>query len=702
MIALVRDPSRPRLGGALRRGSPWTRLFDPLRPRTLRSGAASGRLVRRAAKLAGALVEGFPGILALSFCGCVSVAEPAPPRSHETVDEALRRVLVEGAAGGAAEVEAARAAIREYERASGRVTHLDSALALLSAAREPDRTRRIERLDAVREDPDDEVAKRLAEGALERDPAWLAAELDSDSIYSDLASFLNGVTQTLAAAVQGNPIATLQPLVVGIEGVLHGLPLDARDRARLALERRLRLEGLETEDGEGLARRVAKLRDQTAREELWLARAALDRGAFSTALAHVSVARLLDVRHEEAVELGEKIAAESRATAARRAAAFEVVEIPLDADDEFAARRDAVRRLEAVFAPSPPPSAPSGEESGRYASGCGSPGLRPTSSSRPSYRPDPSPAERIEIAKRAHSRSTWRYVFTGRRDEPDPLRRHVAARRAETRSWVDVLAPIVWLPATIVRGVYAAVGHPVDDRAILDAQAEFVRLEPDDPARVALLRELAERYERRGEHWKAVLALREAGADRAELEPVEERLAERMVRSEGVDPAVRRARLEWLAAALPGTVHAESARAELAAPRVADAGKSVPVAAALAACARVSPLRVEPRLVNGDARDGEIDPPRLRIEGMVARAEVRDGGDRRELRLDLDTIQAARLHALGDEWEWRFRAARARTYPSEHSGIPVELYAGFGASGLSVYPRLLPEGYERADRRLYE
>lgn len=612
-------------------------------------------------------------ILPILLTACTTLEE-SPPPSRASVDAAVSRVLLADTAEQVAAIESARAAIADYEGAAGRSTHLTSALALLDAARRRDRAQRIEILESAREDADDEVAKRLIEGALERDVVWLAEELDSDSVYSDFASFLNGVTQTFAAAIQGNPIATLQPLVVGIEGVLHGLPLDARDRARLALERRLRLEGIDSSSADSIERRVAKLRDQTGREELWLARAALRRGAYSTALAHIAVAASLAVHGEEVTALREEITSAARESARRLHAALDVASDPSPWGDDAAARTEYVNRVESSFLESPPAS----------------------------FVATPTPRERIDRARDEHARAVRRFVFTGRREETDPLRRHVAARRAETRSWLDVVAPIVWLPATIVRSVYAAVGHPVDDREILDAEAAFVRATGDGAERDEVLRDLADRYRRRDETWKAILALREAGADRDDLEPLEERLAERMMASEGVDPELRRVRLEWLVAALPPGELARAAQDELDAPRIAESGKSVPLTVALDACARVSPLPVESRLANGDERDGEIDPPRLRIEGMRARAEVRESGQRRELVIELDTAQAARLHALADEWEWRFSAARAETYPMRHSGIPVEIYAGFGASGLSVYPRLLPEGYERADRRLYE
>lgn len=620
-------------------------------------------------------------LLALVF-GCTTLDDPPTAPTRAKVDAAVRRALVGNEKGDAAAIESARALVADYERVAGSATQLDSALALLAAAREEDRARRVELLESMRDDADDEIAQRLVDAALERDPVWLASELDSDGVYSDFAAFLNGITQTFAGAIQGNPIATLQPLVVGIEGVLHGMPLDPRDRARLSLERRLRFEGFSTDEFDSLADRVAQLRDQSVREELFLARESLERRAYSSALSHLFVASTLLERFDEVEELRAEINAAMLEERKRLDAALAVDPNPApwgesgasgESGDSATARAEYVARLEALFV-----------------------------ADRPPYTAPVSSQERVQRARDEVSRATWRFVFTGRRIEADPLRRHVAARRAETRSWLDVVAPIVWLPATIVRGVYVAIGNPVDDRALLDAQAGYVRTEPGSEERNEILRELAKRYERRDETWKALLALREAGGSASELEPLEEALAERMLESEGVDPAVRRARLEWLVLVLPGTRHAETAAAELAAPSLAESGRSVPLSIAIAACARVSPLRIDARLFDGESRGGEIDPPRLRIEGATARAVVNDSGTSRELVLALDTVQAARLNALADEWDWRFKAARAETYEMNHAGIPVELYAGFGTNGLAVYPRLLPEGYTRADRSLYE
>ncbi len=660
-----------------------------------------------------------------------SPPKPPPGPTRETIVAAIENVLLNDGDARRTAIDEAVGLVRERDVANDSSCGLERALLLLRAADDHDRESRIAALEAQHSIPGDDLANRLVDAALERDPVWYARTLDSDSVYSTFAGFFDGIVQTAAAALTGNPVGTLQPLVVGIEGVLNGLPIDPRDRARLALERRLRLEGLEPELDASLTRRIAKVHDQTAREELWLSRRALDRDDLSTALAHLRVAEMLEVRRDEIHEARSAIEARAKEMAKRLEDALAVAPIESRLVTDSMLKKVYPAYVEAYLSRNESAMAtPRGAlrfygigdlqefervidyaDALRRVGRIGRSGAssleshvtkydRTTTASRSKARleqPDLAPFREITDVKAARSRAAWRFVFTGRREDPDPLGQYTEARRAETRIWLDYLVPILWIPATLVRAGYSAFGNPIDDHPVIDAEARFARREPDHPARKTVLVDLAGRYENRADHWKALLALREAGASASETSRVEKRLVDAML-DEEVPRAVRRSRLEWLKNALPNTDWSARAHAELAKMTIPDDARPIPLSVAMEF---IPNLAIEARLCNGDSRDGEVEPSRIEIVGDRAFCQVRDAGKTEVRTIALSPEQSRRASALADEWQWRYVAGRAETYRGEHHGVPVEIYAGLGVSGVSLYPRLQPETFTERDRRLW-
>lgn len=576
--------------------------------------------------------------------------------------------------------ERTRQSAQAIDRASGLETGLRASVDLVLAAEASPRTARASALERLVDDGSDLHTQRLAQGQLERDPKWLSASLTSDSLYSDFTAFLNGVAQTVSAALTGNPIGTLQPLILSIEGVVRGQPLDPRDRKRIVLERRLRLEGESTAGPaySELKERVEQLADQTAREEIWLGVHALEAGDSAAALAHLAVAESLALRTEECADLRGRIEDAVR-TRNERLATSLVVEPTRD---------QSSTEIEAILM-RPYSGAPSiAGNTQRQAIALREGSMIPVTAD-----------SEIESERAKRRSAAWRFACTGRRDSADPLDRYVAARRAETRSWLDVLAPILWVPSTLVRGGYAIFGDPIDDRALIDAQVRFVRRNPGEEHRPEILVELAERYQRRGEPWKAICALREAGdaASARDLERAEKQLALEML-DESATRAVRLSRLEWLERVLPDTQWANQARTEREKLLAEPESKSIPLGVARAF---LKSLAIDPRFTNDDERDGELDPPRIEVEDDRVFVRVKTGKERAFVALELSPEDRFRAAALADEWAWRFEAVRAETYASRHRGVPVELYAGLGANGLAFYPRLLPETYLGDDESFY-
>ncbi len=610
---------------------------------------------------------GLIAALVLSGCGAPPPAAEAPswPEARQCLARALERSLL-GREAPDDDVET----LHRFDRARAADAGLARRAELLDAATRTDPDERRVALERLADAAPDARFERRVEHLLEQDDLWLAREIERDRRYSFAAAVANGALRMVASALQANPIGVVQPVVAGVHGVVSDDELDAGDRRLLALERRAARRG---ESGAPAMReveeRVRRLDELVFRQELWIVDSLLERRRPAGAAGHLHAARVRRPTSAEVDERTARLEEEARGTSERVARSLDAG--PMEAewlrgDAPFLpAYRAALSAAflhgtgAALFAD----VAAIAGESG-YDDAAERLGALPLRLDRP-----PS-LDAVARAKSEQRDRFWEYVLTGARASDDPLLRYRAAAAAlRDRAWSPI-EPILWLPSALFRLVYASLADPIDDRPVVEALARRARTATGDERRDALA-ELVDRYERRRELEKCLAAARAGGADGARIEELAERVRDRddvETRRSGrddVDPA-----------ALPLPVVALA-----------------PFAVALG---------LDPVHVDGDRANGEIAAPGVEWTGDRISFRVEGNGDESTVTAAVDERTAPLWRLLFDEWLYRRIAARAVTYRSVHAGVPVELEAGIGSSGLGVYPRLLPEPYLLPDRRLYE
>ena len=417
-------------------------------------------------------------LLAAVAVGCAAAPDPDPP---SPVDRAgVIRAATHAALVGDEGVlrEAADRAASWGE--PGATTGLIDSIELLGAVSSASRDDRLARLERLADHAGDPVLRKLAAHQLERDDAWLAARLLRDGRYSRLAGVWNGVVQSAAAALAGNPVGVARPLLAGAEVAVSGTSARPIDRKRVALYRSWSRRGGDAASlgraDEDVAADVDAMVVETVERELLLAERLIEEGRLEIALAHLLAARAYRVDVAGIADLERRVE-QGLADRARDLGTALDVEGPASRADVLAALvADAVPRTATSDA------------------------LKAA----------------IESARAEHRSRTARYVLTGRRFNDDPLARYAEVERARRRSLVDVVEAVLWIPATLIRAVHTTFGDPVDDRPVIDALAAYVHGTPDmddDPVRQAALLELVDRYGDRGEPRHALAAATMAGFD---------------------------------------------------------------------------------------------------------------------------------------------------------------------------------------------
>ncbi|MBL8766170.1 MAG: hypothetical protein JNL94_02325, partial [Planctomycetes bacterium] len=468
--------AQPRAGG-------WSHLCrgrcDRRHPGT-RRGACGTRRTRSAARphrerdavIARRCVAIFV-LGAVAGCGSLTL-DPAVREARGDLLDAARRAVEASLTDRfdpaiAAEVAAADAT---YVIDTRKPAGVAQRVRVLEALARSGRDDRLDALDALRADAADPVFVTYVEHLLEQDDRWYALALERDSVWNVVAGFFNGILASGYALLNANPIGVVKPIVHGVDGLIRDVPLDARDRKLAALKKRMAKQGVASED---VVEAIAELEDATVKEELWLAERALERDRVDVAAMHWSVAHAVRPTAAEVDAMAQAIArrVEERAAALDLALRVEPRERELGLDQRDAPAHEAAEVASA----------------------------RLTSDDRRLLEaPRPDVMQRVATARQRHDDERSRYVWTGRRDSHDPLRRYAEARAALHRSLLDRLEPIVWVPATLFRAVLNAFTDPVADQPLVDALAKNANgLPQDDPRRAELLRELARRLDDRGQ-----------------------------------------------------------------------------------------------------------------------------------------------------------------------------------------------------------
>lgn len=573
---------------------------------------------------------------AVAGCGSLTL-DPAVREARGDLLDAARRAVEASLTDRfdpaiAAEVAAADATYLIDTRKPAGVAQRVRVLEALARSGRDDR---LDALDALRADAADPVFVTYVEHLLEQDDRWYALALERDSVWNVVAGFFNGILASGYALLNANPIGVVKPIVHGVDGLIRDVPLDARDRKLAALKKRMAKQGVASED---VVEAIAELEDATVKEELWLAERALERDRVDVAAMHWSVAHAVRPTAAEVDAMAQAITrrVEERAAALDLALRVEPRERELGLDQRDAPAHEAAEVASA----------------------------RLTSDDRRLLEaPRPDVMQRVATARQRHDDERSRYVWTGRRDSHDPLRRYAEARAALHRSLLDRLEPIVWVPATLFRAVLNAFTDPVADQPLVDALAKNANgLPQDDPRRAELLRELARRLDDRGQSEQALAVAKAGGAGAAELAKYERAATERAAK------------------------RAEERERKLAA--LTTQGATIPAYALAPFATRYG---FAPEIVDGKRDNGEVAPRGVHLEGSKLAIDVEREGLIERFEVTLNEVETKRMEALAREWGWRRKAALVETYAKLHDGWPIEMYAGVGASGVAVYPRLLQE-----------
>lgn len=578
-------------------------------------------------------------------------------------------------------------------------------LELLAAVTAPTRTARLERLEALSDRTDDALLEKTAHHLLEQDDAWLAASIDAEQFETFWSSFGDGVARTTSAAIQGNPIGVLRPLVEGVDGLVRPDELDALDRKQLALTRRWLVshpEGEGLPDGAAAVRdRSDELREAVFTQELRLFDRLLDEGDLDAAAAHLHVASLRRPHDEAVSERAAALEAATERRASRITAAGQVspteIELRLgDAEGFRACRRlaeDVLLGRADASSCSELASAADDEGWGEVAAS-----LRRAAAA---WTPA-DPWVSVRYAEAELSAARRRFLLTGAREDHDPTTRYRDAAVPGGFRVTDVFVPLFWVPATLARSLSLGIGRPIDDRPVVDALAALAWSSPDPDVRVRALRELVDRYADRGEDERAYTAARAVPLEDDELADLEDDASdEAFRRADGIESdGIRRASLELVARRFESASGGESARERLAELELT-AAKRAPVFPATALAPLADRLGVASQLVDGRRANGEIEPPGFRLFEDRLTWEVELNGERRTFERPLDDDLARELAPIVEEWRWRRRVAATTTFREAHEGVPVEFHAGAGFEGISFLPRLLPEVYRGRDRRFF-
>lgn len=677
--------------------------------------------------------------LALVTLGACSMPRPTPEMEADLLSRT--KTALEAVASGADSREAIRAAhvvaLAVDDRKSA-ASGLAERLEVLGAIASPDRDARIERLGAVQDAARDPLFEKLVDHMKEQDELFLADSLEEDTVWSWVAGFFDGVMRTGFAILNANPIGAIKPIGRGIDAMFQDDEPDVRDRKRVNLLRRVERKSAGKPLPDELAdlkKDVQKLEDANFRQEERLVDRLIDQGRLDAAAAHLHVAYAMRPNDPKTAEMAKRLDAAFSASGERlkTSLAFEPCEPGLaGAETELVEPyRSALARvqLDAIAPAELDAQSARATEFGRgelakaltySAALLVAEGPTERGHSLEAFRDanlkDPrgaradvrrasewfDPYAPVEDRRARHRREREDYVASGKVVVRDPLRRYEVVRKEASRSVLDVLEPIFWLPATLVRSIYNSFTDPIDDRPLIDALARFVNRAPDDPRRGAALDELVDRYEKRDDPRKALALARLSGASPDDQKRIEDQVAASLLaRIETVNSqAARRQALEKLLERYPDSDVASRIREQLVLlPDTPVDGVSIP---ATAIQPWAGELGIHPKYLDGLKSNGEVSEAGLIVRGDHLEYEVREKGKREDQSVALTGKLKEQIAALAREWDFRHRAARASTYEELHSGFPVELYAGIGPGGLAAYPRLLPEDYQASDKTLFE
>jgi hypothetical protein len=677
--------------------------------------------------------------------------------SDAALEARLHAVLVAALAGHAQALDDAvgrlaaddAARRREGLPATGLVDDARYLAAALAGSRDAERRA----LRAVLDEDPDAVVRRLAEHRLESDDAAAATQLLADDRHNRRAGLLNDAVRPLGIFSGAALLAALNPfllagsavdsVVTTAVNVWHYNRLTTPEREALARYRALLEREPRTSEAPEIVRAIRRLGRKRAEalctETVALGRKTLDDHDLDRARFYLASASAMDGCAERAAGALDDLDDARAAHAAREEAGrWLVVDPPRPASPDEARDHDALARATALGDPSAMIEAAS-----RFRSRHEDSDLAPSATfvlavardlaghhdaAREALAetadegdasvarhaaallasPDFSRLDAIRAAERRHARDTARYVLLGGGMEGRTALYSAAQLGAQGLRAAESIG-IFNVIGILTRAWQVWRRNPVSNQDIIDRGETFLARQPEAPEASDVHARLADAYERAGQYGRALMHHRATRAPSAErTAALEGRIADELLADAervGGNPVL----LEGLVRHFPDTDAAATAREKLGA-RHDGAGTVLARDVLEDDPALLGPdaLDLDPRLLDGERRNGELAEDGVTLEGGALRLTLRneDGsGQRTETRV-LSPEAYARARAAAQETLYARLLTTERRDPDTGR---LERYVPFfvqgtvdPGGGVYVYPGVKMRRYRSDDRHLYE
>jgi hypothetical protein len=677
-------------------------------------------------------------------------------RDDTEVQARVHALLVSALAAdhhGAAAAVDALAALDAVRREAGRPpTGLVAGARYLTAALAPTRDARRAALESLLAAHPDPLVRHLAEHQLAADDAAAADRLLDDDRHNRRAALLNDAVRPLGLLSPTALFAAMNPLVLAGSAVdsvattavnlwnygrLSPREREALVRYRTELER-----APDTEDAPAIARAIRRLGAKRAAAlcaaTVSAGTAALGRGDLDHARFYLRDASGLEGCAARAAPALEQLdTALARRAAREEAGRWPVDDPPFPREDEAA---DYAALARAVAAGDPGTlSAAASRFIAAHPDSALVPGARyavALARDRAGHREAAREAlaelarhhdvigrqagallasaewnqlAELDAAQRQHARDVARYILFGGGllDGRSALYGAVqlgtqGVQAAQTLGLANVLG-------IATRAWHAWWHDPASNQAIIDRGEEFLARAPSSPDAPAVHLRLADAYERAGNPGRALLHYEALpDPDPKRIARLQNELGDSLLaqaEQHGNDPEILRAIVDHLST----TKAAGTARERLA--RAGDGGEiaiSRDVLAATPSLAGPSGLGLDPALLDGDRRNGELADGGVTLADGAMRLTLEnpDGPGQHVETRPLDPAGYARARAAAEEALYTRLVATDR--PSAEAGR-LERYIPFffqgeidAGGGLFLYPGVKMRRYDSPDGRLYE
>lgn len=639
---------------------------------------------------------------------------------------------------------------RERTAHGQRPSGLTDDMRLLTAGLEPRRdVRRAALRDLLDHDPDP-VVERIARHALEEDDAAAAGKLLADDRHNRRANLVNDAVRPLGVFSGTVFLAALNPFLLAGSAVdsvattavnlWNYNRLSAREREALVRYRTLIQRDARTDDAPEIVQEMQALGAKRAaalcRETVHSGTEAMDAGDLDAARFYLTRAQRLPECAERAAKPSEKLAeALARQAASQEAALWPADDPILPAGSLEADDYEALARATVLGEPDAMMAAAQRFQRTHPDSGL-SPGARlvvaearDLAGRRPEARaaleeladddsragevaqgilegPDFGQLDALASAERRHTREVVKYVLVGSVDGRSAL--YTAARLGASGAQAAQSLGIVNVIGIATRAWHAWRSDPVSNQEIVDRGEELLARNPSGVEASEVHDRLSDAYERGGNYERALMHYRATDKPAPKrIANLQGKLADKLLEDAKRSPA---APLLFAAIArdFKGTDAAEEAEKTL---KEHPAPKGIVLERTLLrdhpALLGPTALDLDPRLLDGDADNGELADPGITLADRELRLTLRSDGtpsERVETR-PLSDEQYARARAAAEETLYTTLLTKDDRDPEVgrfERYIPVYLSGSIGEDGLSMAPAIKTRPYRSPDRALYE